>query len=332
MRASIRLIAALAMLFPAVALTQGWQPPRHTPGPSPLAVGASPMEIMARADSGMEIERDRTPAEELAEHRKLEKALRALAPQRPGVVDAYVVSIALDSDPIFGREARGAGEVLQRRYGATGRTIVLAGTNGSGPSLLPRGTPGSLAIALARVAELMNRNEDALILFTTSHGAPFGLYYNDADNGYGAISPKRLRTMLDQLGLGNRLLILSACYSGVFVPGLQSDGTAIVTAAAMDRTSFGCAAENDWTYFGDAMINHALRKAQPLTAAFTEASGLISSWELQTRIVPSQPQIWIGDKAAVWLGNLEARTPKAATQPVGRAAFDPAGVAAAPRR
>jgi hypothetical protein len=317
-------MAALALALPAAASTpQAFQAPRHSPAPSPLFVATSRDEVMARADAGMEIERDRSPAAELEEHRKLERALRALAPQRPGVVDAYVVSIALDSDPVFGREARTAGDVLQRRYSAAGRTIVLAGTEGSGPSALPRGTPANLGIALARVAELMNRKEDALILFTTSHGAPFGLYYNDADNGYGAVSPRRLRFMLDQLGLSNRLLILNACYSGVFVPGLQSDTSAIVTAASLDRTSFGCAAENDWTYFGDAMINHALRKPQPLGSAFVEANGLIGSWEARTGILPSQPQIAIGAGTARWLGALEARMPKTATQPAGRPAFDP---------
>ena len=75
-----------------------------------------------------------------------------LHPQRKGVVDAYVVSIGLDSDPIFGREAREAGKVLSRRYDAAGRTIVLAGTDGSGPSTLPNGSPTTLAIALARSA------------------------------------------------------------------------------------------------------------------------------------------------------------------------------------
>jgi hypothetical protein len=321
MRIGLKLVAALALVLPAASTPQPFQVPRHSPGLSPLVAGVSPREVMLRADAGTQIERDRSPAAELAEHRKLERALRALAPQRPGVVDAYVVSIALDSDPVFGREARVAGDVLQRRYGAAGRTIVLAGSEGSAPSTLPRGTPGTLAVALARIAELMNRKEDALILYTTSHGAPFGLYYNDGDSGYGAISPKRLGAMLDQLGLGNRLLILSACYSGIFVPGLQSDSTAIVTAASMDRTSFGCAAENDWTYFGDAMINHALRKPQPLAAAFAEANSLVSSWESKTGILPSQPQISIG--TVRWLYALEARMPKVATQPVGRPAFDP---------
>jgi len=342
MRTGMKLVAALALALPAAAATQttpgaapattGYQAPRHTTSQSPLFLVPSEQELFARANAGMQIESNRSPAEEYAEHGKLERALRALAPQRRGVVDAYVVSISLDSDPVFGREARVAGDVLRRRYDAAGRTIVLAGTDGSGPSALPRGTPGTLAIALARIAELMDESEDVLVLYATTHGAPFGLYYHDADSGFGAISPSRLRTMLDDLGIRNRLLILSACYSGVFVPALQSETTAIITAASADRTSFGCAAENDWTFFGDAMINHALRKAQPLAAAFAEANGLITTWEAQFPVRASQPQISIGAGTPRWLTALERRMPPTATQPVGRPAVDSTRAAMGPPR
>lgn len=324
MRRGWRWIAALALLLPGAASTQSYQAPQHTRPPPPFLAGPG-----SNPEGGIQVERDRTPGGELDEHRKLTAALAALQPQRRGTVDAYVIAIALDSDPVFGREARVAGDVLQRRYDARGRTIVLAGSDGAGPSTLPRGTPTTLAIALARIAELMDEREDALIVYTTSHGAPFGLYYNDADSGYGAISPNRLAGMLDQLGISNRLLILSACYSGVFVPRLQSPTTVIVTAARADRTSFGCAAENDWTFFGDAMINHALRKPQPLGAAFTEASGLVAGWEGQMGIQPSQPQIFLGGGISRWLAPLEQRMPAIASQPAGRPAIE-TSMAAAP--
>jgi hypothetical protein len=327
MRVGSKLIAALALILSAAASSQGYQPPRHTK-PAPMIGIGTPMEILARADAGTQIERDRLPAAELEEHRKLDRALRALLPQRPGTIDAYVVSISLDSDPVFGREARVAGDVLRRRYGALGRTIVLAGSDGSAPSTLPRGTPETLAIALARIAELIDRQEDVLILYTTGHGATVGLYYADGDNGYGLISPNRLAGMLDQLGLRNRLLILNACYSGVFVPRLQSETTAIVTAASFDRTSFGCIAENDWTFFGDAMVNHALRTPQPLAAAFAEANQLVAGWEAQLRVRPSLPQSHIGAGASRWLAPLERRIPVAATQPAGRSALESTQAAA----
>lgn len=323
MRNRLKLIAALTLVLPAAASTQtNYQAPRHQANPSPLLTSGGPAEIALRADAGTQIERGRTAAGELEEHRRLTRALGTLAPQRAGVVDAYVLSIALDSDPVFGREARAAGEVLGRRYDAQGRTLVLAGSDGRAPSALPRGSPGSFAIALARIAEVMDRREDVLVLYTTSHGAAFGLYYHDGDSGYGAISPNRLRAMLDELGIGNRLLILSACYSGIFVPRLASETTAIVTAAAADRTSFGCAAENDWTFFGDAMINRALRKPQSLGAAVGEANGLIAEWERRIEARPSLPQVAMGAGATRWLAALERRMPTTATQPVGRPAFD----------
>ncbi|PTS72191.1 peptidase C13, partial [Sphingomonas sp. HMWF008] len=59
--------------------------------------------MIVQANNGIAIERGRTPQNELAEHRRLNRALARLAPQRKGVVDAYVVSVGLDSDAVFGR-------------------------------------------------------------------------------------------------------------------------------------------------------------------------------------------------------------------------------------
>jgi hypothetical protein len=321
LRFGFAILGAALATAPAAPQSAPFQPPAHTTS-SPLFADPSPTLIGLQADGGTQLERNRPPRWDLAEHRRLDKALAALQPQRKGVVDAYVVAVALDSDPVFGREAREAGRVLSRRYDAAGRTIVLAGTDGSTPSGLPRGSPDTLSIALARVAELMDRNEDVLILYSTSHGAAFGLSYHDGDQGYGLISPFRLWSVLNDLGLNNRLLILSACYSGVFVPLLSSDSSVVMTAASADRSSFGCQAENDWTFFGDALVNHELRKPQPLAAAFEQARTTVGKWEGDNRLTPSQPQISVGAGVGKWLVPLETRMPKVATTPVGRPATD----------
>ena len=320
-RVSCALLGLAAVLAAAPASAQ-YKAPEHTTGFPGMTTGETQAQISADLDLGPSLERDRTPQYMLAEHRRLDRMLATLAPQRKGVVDAYVISIALDSDPVFGREAREAGKVLARRFDATGRTLVLGGTNGSGPSELPNGSIDNLEVALARVAEVMDPREDVLVLYTTSHGAPIGIVYHDADAGFGVLSPTRLAKLLDQLGIRNRVLILSACFSGIFVPKLQSDSTALFTAASSDRTSFGCAADNDWTFFGDAMINHALRKPQSLVAAGLEAGGLIMQWEAQGRVTPSNPQVSYGSKVDAWLTPLEARMPKTDTPPVGRPAVD----------
>ena len=312
-----------ALVAGASALAaQAWRAPEHKAAWPGLLSGGNLVEAAASLDLGPDLERGRSPAFELAEHRRLDAALAALGPQRPGTVDAYVVSVALDSDPVFGREAREAAKVLARRYDAVGRTIVLAGSDGSRPSALPMGSLHALSLALARVAERMDRDEDVLVLYATSHGAPTGIAYHDGDEGYGFLSPNRLAALLAGLGIRNRLLILSACYSGTFVRPLASDRTALVTAAAPDRTSFGCAADNDWTYFGDAMVNRALRRPQTLADASAEAVSLVGAWERAKGYQPSYPQISFGGDVPLWLLPLEARMPKTATPPVGRPSAD----------
>lgn len=318
-------LAALAIGSPALAQVAPYKAPAHVSGFPGMATGDTQEAASASLALGPELERNRDPRWMLGERRRMNKALDSLQPQRRGVVDAYVVSIGLDSDPVFGREAREAGKVLSARYGGTGRTIVLAGTNGSAPSDLPNGSITNFTLALARISELMDVNEDVLIVYSTSHGAPIGVVYHDADDGFGVLGPTRYAAILDGLGIKNRMLIISACYSGVFVPALASPTTALFTAASDSRPSFGCAADNDWTFFGDAMINHAFRKPQSLTAASDEARGLITQWETQGGVNASNPQVSIGANVGTWLTPIEARMPKTASQPVGRPATDALG-------
>jgi hypothetical protein len=259
-----------------------------------------------------------TPAQQLAEHRRITAALDALKPQRPGVVDAYVVVVALDSDAVFNREAREAGRVLASRFDAAGRTIVLANDEGNNKADAP-GSPETLGLALARVAELMDRNEDVLVVYSTSHGEPdAGLVYKDLQRGGGVITPARLARMLGSLGIRNRLLILQACFSGQFVPALKEPGTIVITAAAADRSSFGCQAGNDWTYFGDALINHAFRQPLPLDIQVQRAWTLIAAAEGRDELTPSNPQVNVGVDSAKWLSKIEEREPKSTSDPVGQ--------------
>ena len=306
---------AIALLMAAAPYT----PPAHTKS-SPIVERMTPFDLDIAGQQGTTVEQGRSAKWELAEHRRLASALGRVTPGRKGVVEAFVLAVALDSDPVFGREAREAGRVLTRRYAAAGHSITLAGSDGTADSALPMGSVGNIEAALARLAEAMGP-EDVLILYTTSHGAPFGVVYNDGDAGFGVIGPLKLSALLGELGIQNRMLLISACFSGVFVGPLVTPTTAIVTAASSTRTSFGCKADNDWTFFGDALINHALRKPQKLVTAQAEAQGLIEGWEKAGALTPSDPQAFIGDGAKVWLAALESKLPPA-TPPVGKPATD----------
>ena len=275
------------------------------------------------AKNGWSMEQGRSAAWHLAQHKRLATAISALQPQRNGVIDAYVVSVGLDSDQVFAREAGEAAKVLGRRYDATGRTIFLTAGADDRDNGTPQGSPPNLATVLATVAAKMNLKEDVLILFATTHGDPnTGLAYRDGDKGVGMIAPMRLANLLDDLGFERRMILLSACYSGIFLPLLTNENSVIVTAAASNRTSFGCTPGNDWTFFGDALINNGLRKPQPFNKATEEAAELIGKWEASKQLLPSRPQTFIGDKASIWLRPLEDRMPKTETAKVGKAAIE----------
>lgn len=272
--------------------------------------------------NGWFAEQSRSATWYLSQHKRLSTAIAALQPQRPGIVDAYILSIGLDSDPVFNRESAEAANVLARRYGAAGRTLHLAAgadDKAIGPA---QGSPTNLAIGLAAIAAKMDAKEDVLILFATAHGDPVsGLAYRDGEYAAGMIGPQRLANLIDGVGIKRRMLLLSACFSGIFLPLLTNDQTVIVTAASSQRTSFGCAPGNDWTFFGDAVVNNALRKPQKFDAAIDEATKLISDWEGELKLLPSRPQVFVGDNARVWLDALETRMPKTQTAKVGRPAI-----------
>ncbi len=284
------------------------------------AAPADPEEAVAIR--GVETVQGRSPAWIYADHKKLDAAIASLAPQRAGVVDAYVLSVGLDGDPVFGRESAEAARVLSSRYNASGRTLLLAAGGGAGAASAANGSPSNLTIALGGVAEKMDRAEDVLVLYVTTHGGPkIGLAFKDGDYGYGLIAPQRLKDMLDGFGFKRRLIILSACFSGAFVAPLTNDDSVIVTAASSATTSFGCAPSADWTFFGDALINNALRDPAPLGAAVNKAFGLILQWEGMRGLPASNPQFALGAHAKDWLDALDAAVPKMASAKVGRPAI-----------
>lgn len=249
---------------------------------------------------------------------RMQHALAQLAAQRPGTVDAYVVVASLDGDPVFNREAREAGRVLARRFDADGRTIVLAHDEGS-DNADGAATPARLAQALSSVAGRMNRDEDVLVLYTTSHGSPHaGLNFRDPAAGAAVIAPPALAAMLDKPGFKNRLIILQACFSGQFVPALEGSRTVVATAASSMKSSFGCSSGNDWTFFGYALINQAMRQPESFARQFRRAYVTILGWEQKLGYDPSSPQISVGSDTAGWLAALDSREPKTPTAPVGR--------------
>jgi hypothetical protein len=234
-------------------------------------------------------------------------ALSNLQPHRPGHEDVYVITASLWDDPVFQNEATQASRILTQHLGAQGRSILLSAGNGSGDRQYPDANPDNLAAAIGEVGRLINPVEDLVVIFITTHGSHDGAAVLRENNRLtGALRPANLRDMLNDAGIYNRVIIISACFSGAFIAPLMDDNTIVITAAASDRSSFGCQPEREWTFFGDAYFNHALNGGADMVGAFDQAKHLIEQWEHQQNLSPpSNPQRFVGGHAAQMLRQAE---------------------------
>jgi hypothetical protein len=79
------------------------------------------------------------------------------------------------------------------------------------------------------------------------HGSPDGVAVQ-AGRRVQTLSPSALARLLDGTGVRHRIVIISACYSGVFLGPLANDDSLVITAADSEHSSFGCQDKVKWTY------------------------------------------------------------------------------------
>jgi Peptidase C13 family len=200
-----------------------------------------------------------------------------------------VVSFGLFGDQgVFRSEATGAAQVVASRFGGGPANVQYNSKQGGGA------TVDALATALQASAKGIDTENDVLFLILTSHGSPAGLAVK-AGRLTQTLTPPHLADMLARTGVRHKVTVISACYSGVFIPHLASPDTLAITAADANHPSFGCQDKAKWTYFGDAFFNVALRKAKSLKDAFTAARELVLKRELRERFQPSNPQMAGGE-------------------------------------
>jgi hypothetical protein len=235
----------------------------------------------------------------------IDEAVARLAPQRPGITDLYYLGVAGDGfQRVFRREALFGHEVFASRLGTGARSLDLI-NDVSDRDSFPLGTATGLRYALMRIGEAMDPAEDMVVLFLTSHGSQDGLSLRDGVTPFDSdLAPDEVRSALDDAGIRWRIVVVSACYAGVFVEPLKSDNTMIITAADSRNTSFGCADDRDLTYFGEAFLRDSLPQAPSLAAAFERASEEIARREKQEQLTPSNPQMWVGASMARKLASL----------------------------
>lgn len=235
----------------------------------------------------------------------LQRELSKLTPQRKKTSDLFFVGFAgYATQDVFSKEVAYAKQLFDERFDTPGHSINLVNHLRTIDNTA-LATASNLAATLKHIGKLMDPEEDVLFLYLTSHGSQEdGLAVSFWPLALNNISPEKLKAMLDEAGIKWRVVVVSACYSGGFVKPLRGPGTVVATAAAEDRTSFGCGNEFDFTYFGEAIFKDQLRRQYSLLTALQEAGTAISQREAREKLTPSLPQLSAGEKIAAKLQRL----------------------------
>jgi len=227
----------------------------------------------------------------------LSRQLAGLAPQRAGKVDMYALTFAPYGDEVFRRESQMVADVMSQRFDTAGRTLQLV-NHFQTAEKLPWATTVNLQKAIRSVARTMDKDEDVLFIYLTSHGAREGQLAADFwPFELTELTPSMLRKWLDEAGIRNRVIAVSACFSGSWIPSLKDEATMVMTAADADHTSYGCGYKSELTFFGRAMFDEQLRThTRSFEQAHAAAREIIRKREVEAGKDDgySNPQISVG--------------------------------------
>jgi hypothetical protein len=226
----------------------------------------------------------------------LGRTLKALRPAAPGGPHLYFVGFAgYGPQAVFKREVLAVRKFFDVNYGTQGRSVALV-NHASTLNDLPLASAGNLERTLQHLGALMNPSRDVLFLFLTSHGEDGSFVVEMPRFGLRSLKPEQLKDMLRRSGIKNSVIVLSACHAGSFLPALADPTTLVIAAARADRSSFGCDDRRQWTYFGEAYFDRALRAEPSFVRAFERARELIATWEAKAKLEPSLPQMGGGER------------------------------------
>jgi hypothetical protein len=215
----------------------------------------------------------------------------------------HIVALGLSDElNVFHSEATRAAAILARHYGRGVAPLVLTNTRTARAASVE-----TLRDGLRTVASRMDRERDVLFVFLTSHGNQQGVAIK-AGRRREILSPGRLGEFLRDTNARQKVLIISACFSGVFTP-LADAETVVITAADAEHPSFGCEPSATWTYFGRAFFSQAMPRTSNLRDNFALARSLVSARERRQGYEPSNPQMRGGES---FLARLQATPRKAA--------------------
>ncbi|EJM65768.1 C13 family peptidase [Pseudomonas sp. GM55] len=226
----------------------------------------------------------------LAQGRLLDSALTNIPPSTPAV-ELYSLTLGGDGkQSVFLRESDYVANMLTTRFGAFGQIRLVNHRDHLADR--PMATRENLRRAALTLAE-RSGPEDLIFIYLSSHGtSEHELVLDQPRMELADLPADELAAVLAPLKNRDKIIVISSCYSGGFIPALKDERTLIMTASRADRVSFGCSEEANFTYFGDALFAQALNQTDDLDQAFKLAKATVAERELADGFEASEPQIW----------------------------------------
>jgi hypothetical protein len=236
---------------------------------------------------------------------RIDQALASVGRDASAGPRAFFLGFAgVGEEKVFAMEIGLASRVLSERYGIDGRGLSLVNDQRDLDGA-PLATVSGLKYALRGLGARMNIDRDVLFLSISTHGAEqAALVVSNSQLPLNNLTDADLAMALAESGIKWRVIIISACYAGAFIDSLKNRQTIIITAAAADRTSFGCSNDRDLTYFGEAFYRDALPGARSLRDAFEKAQLSIAARERREHVEASKPQAYFGEELEAKLAGM----------------------------
>lgn len=256
----------------------------------------NPEEVASEAPATVD---DAADAEALLfeQPERIDAALATLQRDPSADAQAFFVGFAgVGEEKEFAGEIAQAAKVIGARYATGARSLSLVNEQRDLEGA-PLATVSGLRYALKGIATRMRLDRDVLFLAISSHGGRNAVIaVSNSQLPLDDLTDTDLAEALQESGIQWRVIILSACYAGAFIPSLRDPQTIVITAAAADRSSFGCSNDRDMTYFGEAFYRDALPKSRSLRDAFERTRAAIAIRERREGVTASNPQAYFGAK------------------------------------
>jgi hypothetical protein len=225
---------------------------------------------------------------------RIDTAVDAVEPAPGDAPAVFFVGFAgYAEERVFAEEIKLAARVVGDRYESRRRSVLLVNDRRS-RNAQPLASPTALRYALRRLATKMNTERDILFLALSSHGSVDSLAVSNRPLLLQDLSAADLASALADSGIKWRVIVISACHSGSFIDELRNPNTIVITAAAADKTSFGCSDDRDLTDFGEAFYRDALPQSKSLREAFNDAKAEIAAREKREHVIASSPKAFFG--------------------------------------